>query len=142
MFVKPAACSGLRSQHPRTLSVHHQGSRGQMLLRGPGAGLEGMWPCPPGESQKRVVMARLGSVLQGLDHDSCDNEVGKGVKGRETFQNAPVHPMGQSFPRMVVAALSVKTVLAPNFVSASMFLLLLTSALTHPPGGEDSAGPA
>ena len=62
----------------------------------------------------------LGPVLQGLDRDSCNDEVGKRVEDRETFQNAPAHPKGQSFPTMVGAAFPMKTVLTPNVVSAPM----------------------
>lgn len=77
----------------------------------------------------------LRSVLWGLGHDSHDNEVGKRVEGRETFQDAPAPPTRQSFPRMVVAAHSVKTCLAPSSVSAPTFLLLLTSAQHVPQVG-------
>lgn len=70
-----------------------------MMLRGPGAGLEGMWPYPPGEPQKRVGMARhWGQSFRDLTMTPVTTRVGKRVDGRETFQNALLHPTCQSFP--------------------------------------------
>lgn len=83
----------------------------------------------------------LGSVLQGLYHDSCDNKVRKRGEDKETVQNAPAFSGARVSQRRVGAALSMKTVPAPNIVSAPMFLLFLTSAPTRPPGREDSAEP-